>query len=57
MDFWFLITYNSCNLNTTDVRNLAESEFGPTVVAGSVIQATGTVEFEDGLWMGKHLKS
>ena len=26
-------------------------------VAGSVIQATGTVEFEDGLWMGNHLKA
>ena len=25
-------------------------------VAGSVIQATGTVEFEDGLWIGNHLK-
>ena len=24
-------------------------------VAGSVIQATGTVEFEDGLWIGNHL--
>ena len=26
-------------------------------VAGSVIQATGTVEFEDGLWIGNHLKA
>ena len=26
-------------------------------VTGSVIQATGTVEFEDGLWIGNHLKS
>ena len=24
-------------------------------MAGSVIQATGTVEFEDGLWIGNHL--
>ena len=24
---------------------------------GSVIQATGTVEFEDGLWIGNHLKA
>ena len=23
---------------------------------GSVIQATGTVEFEDGLWIGNHLR-
>ena len=26
-------------------------------VAGSVIQAIGTVEFEDGLWIGNHLKA
>ena len=26
-------------------------------VVGSVIQATGTVEFEDGLWIGNHLKA
>ena len=26
-------------------------------VAGSVIQATGTVEFEDGLCIGNHLKA
>ena len=26
-------------------------------VAGSVIQANGTVEFEDGLWIGSHLKA
>ena len=26
-------------------------------VAGSVIQATGTMEFEDGLWIGNHLKA
>ena len=26
-------------------------------VAGSVIQATGTVEFEDGLWIGNRLKA
>ena len=26
-------------------------------VAGSVIQATGAVEFEDGLWIGNHLKA
>ena len=26
-------------------------------VTGSVIQATGTVEFEDGLWIGNHLKA
>ena len=26
-------------------------------VAGSVIQAMGTVEFEDGLWIGNHLKA
>ena len=26
-------------------------------VAGSVTQATGTVEFEDGLWIGNHLKA
>ena len=26
-------------------------------VAGSVIQATGKVEFEDGLWIGNHLKA
>ena len=26
-------------------------------VAGSVIQATGTVEFEDGLWIGNQLKA
>ena len=25
-------------------------------MVGSVIQATGTVEFEDGLWIGNHLK-
>ena len=25
------------------------------VCAGSVVQATGTVEFEDGLWIGNHL--
>ena len=25
--------------------------------ADSVIQVTGTVEFEDGLWIGNHLKS
>ena len=25
-------------------------------VAGSVIQATGLVEFEDGLWIGNHPK-
>ena len=25
-------------------------------VAGSVIQATGMIEFEDGLWIGNHLK-
>ena len=24
---------------------------------GSVIQATGTMEFEDGLWIGNHLKA
>ena len=24
---------------------------------GSVIQATGTVEFDDGLWIGNHLKA
>ena len=24
---------------------------------GSIIQATGTVEFEDGLWIGNHLKA
>ena len=24
---------------------------------GSVIQATGLVEFEDGLWIGNHLKA
>ena len=26
-------------------------------MAGFVIQATGTVEFEDGLWIGNHLKA
>ena len=26
-------------------------------MGGSVIQATGTVEFEDGLWIGYHLKA
>ena len=26
-------------------------------VAGSVIQATGMVDFEDGLWIGNHLKA
>ena len=26
-------------------------------VAGFVIQATGTVEFEDGLWIGNQLKA
>ena len=26
-------------------------------LAGSVIQATETVEFEDGLWIGNHLKA
>ena len=26
-------------------------------MAGSVIQATGTVDFEDGLWIGNHLKA
>ena len=26
-------------------------------MAGSVIQATGMVEFEDGLWIGNHLKT
>ena len=26
-------------------------------VVGSVIQATGMVEFEDGLWIGNHLKA
>ena len=26
-------------------------------MAGYVIQATGTVEFEDGLWIGIHLKA
>ena len=26
-------------------------------VAGSVIQATGTVEFKDGLWIRNHLKA
>ena len=26
-------------------------------VAGSVIQGTRTVEFEDGLWIGNHLKA
>ena len=26
-------------------------------MVGSVIQATGTVEFEDGLWIGNHLKA
>ena len=26
-------------------------------MAGSVIQAAGTVEFEDGLWIGNHLKA
>ena len=26
-------------------------------VAGSVIQATGTVDFEDGLWIGNQLKA
>ena len=26
-------------------------------VVGSVIQATGMVEFEDGLWIGHHLKA
>ena len=26
-------------------------------VAGSVIQATGTLEFEYGLWIGNHLKA
>ena len=26
-------------------------------MAVSVIQATGTLEFEDGLWMGNHLKA
>ena len=26
-------------------------------MAGSVIQATGTVEFEDDLWTGNHLKA
>ena len=26
-------------------------------MAGSVIQATGMLEFEDGLWIGNHLKA
>ena len=26
-------------------------------LTGSVIQATGTVEFEDGLWIGNYLKA
>ena len=26
-------------------------------MVGTVIQATGTVDFEDGLWIGKHLKA
>ena len=26
-------------------------------LVGSVIQATGTVEFEDGFWIGNHLKA
>ena len=26
-------------------------------VAGSVIQATGTVEYEDGFWTGNHLRA
>ena len=31
--------------------------FNQESVAGSVIQATGIVEFEDGLWRGNHLKA
>ena len=31
--------------------------FNRESVAGSVIQTTGTVEFEDGLWIGNHLKA
>ena len=26
-------------------------------MASSAIQATGTVEFEDGLWLGNHIKA
>ena len=40
------------DLNTKYIQNLYRES-----VAGSVIQATGTVEFEDGLWIGNNLKA
>ena len=41
------------------MKNLTISNLGVNreSVAGSVIQATGTVEFEDGLWIANHLKA
>ena len=32
-------------------------QYDQEYVAGFVIQATGTVEFQDGLWVGNHLKA
>ena len=37
--------------------NRTYSQFNWKSVAGSVIQATGTVEFEDSLWIGNHLRA
>ena len=47
IDFYSRVVFEGFNR----LRTYQES------VAGSVIQGTGMVEFENGLWIGKHLKA
>ena len=54
---FFIIVKNSSN-RPKEVVTVVEfiSVLGESR-PGSVIQTTGTVEFEDGLWIGNHLKA
>ena len=49
----------SCHGTIKERNCLNVIQFSPyqESVAGSLIQATGTVEFEDDLWIGNHLKA
>ena len=61
------VIFNIRFLKTTDKKpfNLSKSDVETMIILGWLlgvhegfgIQATGTVEFEDGLWIGNHLKA
>ena len=51
---------NAKNLRSKKSEEITNSDASKNkleLVAGSKIQTTGTVDFEDGFWIGNHLKS